>query len=1230
VKKQPMMEDGMRTRMTVSKIALIGLLLITSCQSPTGPESNSNLKASYISGKVVDSTNTAVAGAIVLDYGGLALKDTTKSDGSFLLRFNISSAYSAKLIAQASGYLNSDTVVLTATPGDTTTAPALQLHAATSSHLQGKTHPGSIVLSTIDNTNISLHGTGKNESSLLTFLISDSLRNPVAGATVKFSVSPAVNGGGYVMPSTAVTDTYGKVSTLFSSGTVSGVFQITASTNNDSLKGSATVIVNTGLPAFMSLSLKPFNVAGLLYDNLSAGIVAILTDRNGNPVPNYPINFSSTGGTIQTSNYTQNIPFTDQNGTVTVNLISSNNRPPQLGIVTVVAQTVGDTSYLKSDSVISRTIPVVFSGATRIIFTTPSPLIVPDSGVISVGYRVQDQNGNPLIAGSEYIVSVTDPTTGAAFSGIALTGDADVKMADTQDTSKTRFTVNIVKTSRSSQGGAATITVTVKSDPSSYGNGNASNSISGYVNSTGSSGTGGGTTVFGAAPSMLAVNGSSARSIAVNESSNDPNASTALSFVVKDSLGNTITNYAGSGISRVKVGFSLVPAAGLSGGELLTPAIDSASDAGVVNTVFHAGTKSGIVRVAATLLGTNRTPAYVDITVSGGCPDSNRIALNLSQTNYPGLITSGALGTVSVQMSDQFNNPAKTSSIYFTTTGGTIDPSTQTNSAGQASVTLYGGGQTPNDGGILGNAHVSMFTYGRDSILIKKSASLLFSGKAVITATNATHDSLIVYDGGYFDLSYKIADVNGNPLASGNNVSMSVSGTVASSINLSGDVSVATPDTRDTNSTFYHLRVTDNTPNGGLYGDFKVTIVVSGVNGSATKILYGTLGAPQTITSNNPAVHRAAQISYVGASATDLYISGVGALQNAVVTYQVLDSLGLAIAASPKYGATYNISFQPNNSVVGTSPQIIPTMDSTDSQGKLRVSIISGTGAGVVELVATIDLGGGKIITSQPVKISIHAGFPAQNHFTFYQGIKSAGGGHFVIPYWGQVCKYPFSVVVGDTFSNPVAQGTAVYFHSQAGVMETGESDFLAYTDEDGMATVNLITSNPLPFNSPYYDPIYRKGCTWLYAQTQSKNGLYIIDSLLIIWNEGPIIVTGMPNSITMNAHGVSAAYPITVKDVNGNPLTDGTSISISFTAPPNTSGFEFDVAGDLPATLPNADYARFPGAGITDFTFSVVDASTISMSGTSVIMTFTVTAPVSSCGSGGITYTYKVPITVN
>src|SRR5208283_182043 len=106
-------------------------------------------------------------------------------------------------------------------------------------------------------------------------------------------------------------------------------------------------------------------------------------------------------------------------------------------------------------------------------------------------------------------------------------------------------------------------------------------------------------------------------------------------------------------------------------------------------------------------------------------------------------------------------------------------------------------------------------------------------------------------------------------------------------------------------------------------------------------------------------------------------------------------------------------------------------------------------------------------IISQPVKITVHAGFADQAHFTLIAS-------HFVYGGWNSstALTVPFSVAVGDTFSNPVAQGTAVYFHTQAGVIQTGNSDFNAYTNPSGQATVSLITSNPRPLAPPYdYTP---------------------------------------------------------------------------------------------------------------------------------------------------------------
>jgi hypothetical protein len=57
---------------------------------------------------------------------------------------------------------------------------------------------------------------------------------------------------------------------------------------------------------------------------------------------------------------------------------------------------------------------------------------------------------------------------------------------------------------------------------------------------------------------------------------------------------------------------------------------------------------------------------------------------------------------------------------------------------------------------------------------------------------------------------------------------------------------------------------------------------------------YGVLRAPQEITITSPEALKAAQIAYIGITASDIYVSDVGALNNAVITYEVRDSLGNA------------------------------------------------------------------------------------------------------------------------------------------------------------------------------------------------------------------------------------------------------------------------------------------------------------------------------------------------
>ncbi len=172
-----------------------------------------------------------------------------------------------------------------------------------------------------------------------------------------------------------------------------------------------------------------------------------------------------------------------------------------------------------------------------------------------------------------------------------------------------------------------------------------------------------------------------------------------------------------------------------------------------------------------------------------------------------------------------------------------------------------------------------------------------------------------------------------------------------------------------------------------------------------------------------PSARLASQVQYLGATATDIYVDGVGALENSTISYQVTDSLGIPIDRQRRVGVTYAVQFFPNSTIAGgTPPSVIPSTDSTDDSGQLHTSVVSGTEAGVVQVVANINVPGRATLISQPVKITVHAGFPDQAHFTLlpshfaFAGLDDGGN------------TIPFSVVVGDTFSNPVAKGTAVYF----------------------------------------------------------------------------------------------------------------------------------------------------------------------------------------------------------
>jgi len=652
-----------------------------------------------------------------------------------------------------------------------------------------------------------------------------------------------------------------------------------------------------------------------------------------------------------------------------------------------------------------------------------------------------------------------------------------------------------------------------------------------------------------------------------------------LTFAVMDSLG-----YALSSQRAVMVRFTII--GGRIGGEFLLPDSIKTNANGLASTVITSGTKSRVLQVvaSATVVGTTISSSPAQLTISGGLPDSVRSTMWTSSRNFPGIGDSAkSIGTASIMLVDQYGNPVQPGNLaYFETTGGSIGAIGVTDVTGQANVSIYGGGK-PAVAGI----DTIKVTVNKTNGSFTKQSVVTFSGTPRITVTNVPNDSINIFDGTGQTLDLTINDANGNPLAVGNKISVITGGLAGSGVILSGDVGASTPDTRNTSLTSYRIRVDDAVPNGGIDGPFTLQLMVSGPNGTTSKVIYGTLQPPQAILPPRESSKLPAQIAFVSVSATDIYVSGTGSIENSVVTYEVRDSLGMLIGKSPRAFAQFTLQFFPNTFTnVGTPPSLVSTSDSTDDNARLRVSVRSGTQAGVIQVYSQIDLGGGKLVVSQPVKISVHAGFADQRHFTLASKYYNFPGLEW--DFW----PYIMTVQVVDQYSNPVLPGTAVYFNTMHGSIGTGKSGAsVGVTDVDGFVNQTLWSSNPHPEGTDILAGA-GPGLSWVYARTLGASATWVRDSVLMLWTGHPIFsdVTG-PTTFAIPNGGSEGPWTFTIADKYGHPMSPGTIISVAGTGLIIDGNVNFTMPDTPPTYIAPNTYLVPNGPGITTFTIIASDA---------------------------------------
>jgi hypothetical protein len=647
------------------------------------------------------------------------------------------------------------------------------------------------------------------------------------------------------------------------------------------------------------------------------------------------------------------------------------------------------------------------------------------------------------------------------------------------------------------------------------------------------------------------------------------NENAIITFEGRDLLGNPIDIANQSTISfRLKL-----PS---NDGESINPSMAKTDPfSGRVQATLVSGTKSKVLQVVAQNADSTITSQPVPIIVYGGFAVRERIKFFGLPNNVS--IFDDTEIPIKVVLGDKYGNPVKVGTAVYFGTGNTFPGIiTTASSFSNANGEVFANLKVFPDTAIskLGFQYVHAKTVGENGLDVSDSVSFLLSGKPTLNITTIlATDTITLFDGANRTINYIIADNLGNPISSDHFYNVSVEGAVANQIVLSGDINGRIPDTQNPlNGTQFSFNFGDLAANGGTGGTFKIRITVIGSSGTTSRTINGKLLAPSNIVVP-PSARVAASIALISSSATDLSISGVGGLENATLTYEVRDSVGAPIDIDNKVTVRFKTNFFPNSFTPGgTPPSILPTIDSTDGNGRIRVAIVSGTQAGAVQLEAVINLTNPvRTIVSQPVRISVNSGFADQGHFTIapnrfnFPGLQRA------------FLTMSVTVQAGDKYSNPVKEGTVVYFNSANGIIQTQQ----ALTNKDGFVTMSLYSSNPYPL-APNLASGLTDGFSRIYARTVGRDSTLVMDSVEILWTGAPIITkTGGPATYAIANGGSEGPFTFTVADYLGHPMSAGTTINIEADG--------LTVSGNANVNMPDT---KSSGAGLTSFTISVRDAN--------------------------------------
>lgn len=320
----------------------------------------------------------------------------------------------------------------------------------------------------------------------------------------------------------------------------------------------------------------------------------------------------------------------------------------------------------------------------------------------------------------------------------------------------------------------------------------------------------------------------SAKSIGVKESGSNETAQ--IVFELLDSVGVPITSNA-----SVLVNFILASAPG--GGEYLSPASVMSNALGRASVTLNTGTKAGVAQVVAeaNVNGLVIRSRPILISIHGGFPDPGHFAVAAPKLNYPVLGIIGYEIPFTAFVGDKFTNPVRPgTSVYFETTSGIIAGSELTDDLGRSTVTLLTQPFPVHPEFGAGFFVVTASTIDESVNRINTQTLRLLSGRGIITVNPTIVD---IPNGGSQYFVYSVSDGNGNPLAEGNSIKVTVK---EGNIKLGGDVEVNLPDTQSKLFTQFSFTAFDAQPDSIKIQPAVIQIESTGPNGDVKISISGT------------------------------------------------------------------------------------------------------------------------------------------------------------------------------------------------------------------------------------------------------------------------------------------------------------------------------------------------------------------------------------------------------